>query len=226
MLQRCTSTRSRSLVLALATVAADAAGLRQEPGPEGQPGAPLPDRRDPEGHDPRVLAHDPRRRHPRAARPRREGRPRRDHLEGAAARGRPRAAGPGGRVLREPGHRRHRARAARRQGARAPGRGGGAAQGPDRDHGLGARLRPDRELRRHRQLQGRRDGRRRARPGDERQGQDPAAALRGGLGQHRRPRGGLPRRGARRPGRGSSSSPPTSTPAPRATPPSAPPRTC
>ena len=46
------------------------------------------------------------------------------HLEGPAARGRSRAAGPGRRGLHEPGRRRHRARAARQPRARAPRRGG------------------------------------------------------------------------------------------------------
>ena len=127
-------------------------GCRKAEGPKGGPGREAAaHRRRPQGHDPRVLAHHPRRRDQGAARPRREGRRGRDPLEGPAARGRPRAAGAGGRVLREPGRRRDRPRPPRREGARPAGRGGEAARGPDRDHRLGPRLRPDRELRRHRQ---------------------------------------------------------------------------
>ena len=92
--------------------------------------------------------------------------------------------------------RRHRARAARRQGARAARRARPSARGiPVVIIDSALAVRPDRELRRDRQ-------RRRAagwRPSGSaqaarRQGQGPDAALPGGLGQHHRARARLPRR--------------------------------
>ena len=129
--------------------------------------------------------------------------------------------------VREPGGQRHRARAARRQGAGAAGRGSEAARDPDGHHRLRPRLGGDRELRRHRQLQGRRAGRRGDGPAAGRQGEGAPAALSGGLGQHRGPRARLrrPKLKEQSPGHRASSRA-TSTRARRGTPPSAPPRTC
>ena len=159
----------------------------------GSKQAALPDRGHPEGHHTFLLEHHPRRRGQGRARAAGAGDRRPRRVEGPAPRGRSRAADPGRRGLPEPGHQRHRAGAARRPGARPPGRGSDARRHPGRHLRLGARIEGGRQLRRHRQREGRQAGRRAHGQAAQRQGQGPDAALPGGLGVDRGARAGLPR---------------------------------
>ncbi len=125
----------------------------------------------------------------------------RHRLEGAPQRGRPqvpdRHRGGHGRA----GRGGHRPRAAQRQGARRRRQGGRRRQDPGGHLRLGPPGQRLRELRRHRQRRRRRARRRAPGQAPRRQGQGARAALPGGLGEHRRPRGGLPRRAAQGPRR-------------------------
>ena len=106
-------TRSDRCAALLAAAAACGGGEQPRAGDVG-----ADDRRHPERHVARVLAEHPRRRRTRPAKELGVD----DHLARAAARGRSRLAGLGGRRLRQPRRLGHRAGAARRSGAGRAGR--------------------------------------------------------------------------------------------------------